>query len=56
VQTVVDTPLAFDGVTRTVALRDPPGRGENTRGLLEELGYTTIEIDDLFTTGAVVGA
>ncbi len=55
-QTVVDTPVTFDGVARTVTPRDPPRRGENTRDLLEELGYPSIEIDDLLTTGAVVGA
>jgi crotonobetainyl-CoA:carnitine CoA-transferase CaiB-like acyl-CoA transferase len=54
-QTVIDTPLTFDGVPDPAVPRDPPRVGENTRALLRELGYTTPEIDDLFTAGAVAG-
>jgi crotonobetainyl-CoA:carnitine CoA-transferase CaiB-like acyl-CoA transferase len=51
-QTVLDTPVTFDGAPPTEPPRDPPRAGEHTRAVLAEVGYASGEIDDLLAAGA----
>ena len=52
-QTVVDTPVTFDGALADAPPRDPPRAGEHTRSVLAGAGYGTTEIDDLLADGVV---
>jgi crotonobetainyl-CoA:carnitine CoA-transferase CaiB-like acyl-CoA transferase len=52
-QTVIGTPVTFDGDAGSPPPRDPPRAGEQTRAVLAELGYPAGEIDDLLAAGVV---
>lgn len=52
-QTVLGTPVSFDGATGQPPPRDPPRAGEDTRAVLASLGYARDEIDDLLAAGVV---
>jgi crotonobetainyl-CoA:carnitine CoA-transferase CaiB-like acyl-CoA transferase len=45
-------PLRMDG-ERPHAAETPPHAGEHTREILDELGYSTPEVDDLVAKGVV---
>jgi crotonobetainyl-CoA:carnitine CoA-transferase CaiB-like acyl-CoA transferase len=53
VETVVGTPLTFDGSPEQAPPREPPKAGQHTRAVLAELGYAATEIDDLLAAGVV---
>ena len=53
-QTLIDTPITFDGVDQHAPPAQPPLHGEHNRSLLAEIGYSDAEIASLADQRVVV--